>query len=115
MSGDQSALTNGQETKPYAFTANSSGFAIETIQKGNNTGPNNLSPGFWGVFHHFAKADTISGSAFTFYVYSGQSRQKAADGRDLSYDLILNTFGQPVIFSRDVLRNLQCVPKVVLN
>ena len=115
VSGDQSPLSNGQETKPYAFTANSSGFAIETIQKGNSTGPNSLSPGFWGVFHHFAKADTISGSAFTFYVYSGQSRQKAADGRDLSYDLILNTFGQPVIFSRDVLRNLQCVPKVVLN
>jgi type VI secretion system protein ImpL len=115
VSGDQSALNNGQETKPYAFTANSSGFAIETIQKGNASGPNNVSPGFWGVFHHFAKADTISGNSFTFFVYSGQSRQKAADGRDLSYDLILNTFGQPVIFSRDVLRNLQCVPKVVLN
>ena len=115
VSGDASPVNTGQETKPYAFTANSSGFSVETIQKGNSSGPNNVSPGMWGVFHHFAKADTISGNSFTFFVYSGQARQKAADGRDLSYDLILNTFGQPVIFSRDVLRNLQCVPKVVLN
>ena len=116
VDGDRAQIQAGTASKLYSFTPSHSSFSVEIIQKGNTSGQTiPPTPGLWSVFHFFAKADSINGNSFRFFVYSGQQKNQAADGRDLSYDFLLDTQGAPPIFSRDVLNSLKCVPKVVQN
>jgi type VI protein secretion system component VasK len=115
VNGEQSQLKGGV-AKAFLWPGpGNTGFQLALKLQGASAtlGPPRYD-GLWGLFHFFANSERTNpsgaGSVFGWTLRSGgrDNRPVEVDGKAVTYDIFVDTKGEPAIFSQRFLSTLRC-------
>jgi type VI protein secretion system component VasK len=115
VNGEQTPLKGGDKKALIWPGAGMPSFRFSLRRRGSSEPEDiNTYDGTWAVFRFFANAEKITqggnGVTFGWLLRTGRDAQVVTvGGKQVSYDILVDTNGGPAIFSKDFLSTLKCV------